>query len=185
MLFELAVAVTEEFLGESEELNWDLCFERARSRQERYYDAKVPDRLEESDRRAALAVGRNLLVALQAIGDVQADSIVIEPRIPGYRWIASGVGDFATSRSIIEVKCSIKRFSTADYRQVLMYWLLAYIEALDRGTSSWDSGVLLNPRLGLAVEFSFSELIPLVAFRRSALSVVESFAAVIDEGPES
>ena len=135
--------------------------------------------------KVALAVGHNLLGALQAIGEIQNDTIVIEPRIPGYRWVASGIGDFATSKSIIEVKCSRKRFATADYRQVLMYWLLGYIEALDKGVDCWDSGFLLNPRLGFAVAFSFDQLIPLVAFRRSALRVVESFAAIVDEGPES
>jgi len=42
---------------------------------------------------------------------------------------------------------------------------------------------VLNPRRGVLVKFTFSELIPLIALQNSTISVVEKFSAIIDEGP--
>lgn len=183
MLFELAVVVAEQLLIDEGDFNWGACLDSACEKQQRYYDADLPNQLEDNDRRVVLIIANNLLVALREIGDKEGAAIVIQPRIPGYRWIASGVGDFATSNTIIEVKCSSKKFTTADYRQIVMYWLLTYISAIEKNDDCWNRGILLNPRLGLQVEFKVDDLISVIAFQRSAIAVVESFAAIIDEGP--
>jgi len=179
MLFEIAIAIAEDLIFEKEVV-WDICFERACLRQQSYYDAQIPTGLQSGDREAALHVARNLERMLMSIS-LDHDNLLIDPRIPGYRWISNGVGDFATESSIIEVKCRGRRFSTADYRQVIMYWLLSYIESLEKDRSCWDKGILINPRLNLVVEFEFSELIPVISSGRSLIEVVELFSAVVDE----
>jgi hypothetical protein len=181
MLFELGIAVGESLLAGEPNVDWDKCLLKASGRQQRYYDAEVPDHLESVDKEIALRVGNNLFEMLRAISVVQGSAITIQPRIPGYRWIASGAGDFSTSESIIEVKCSSKRFATADYRQILIYWLLAYVESLEKDLACWTTGILLNPRLNFSVKLNFSEFIPLVALGKSSIEIVESFAAIFQD----
>jgi hypothetical protein len=181
MLFELGIAVGESLLAGEPTVDWEQCLLKASERQRRYYDAEVPGHLESIDKEIALIVGNNLSAMLSAISVSEGSAIAIQPRIAGYRWIASGAGDFATCESIIEVKCSSKRFSTADYRQLLIYWLLAYIESLEKDLRYWTSGILLNPRLNFAVKLNFSEFLPLVALGKSSVEVVESFAAIFQD----
>ena len=122
-----------------------------------------------------------MLREISASGDSELRT---EPRIPGYRWISSGVGDFATRTSIIEVKCSSKRFSSADYRQVVTYWLLSYVEGLEKDRPCWSTGILLNPRLNLVVEFEIGDLIPVISAGRSLIEIVETFGAVVNESAQ-
>lgn len=35
---------------------------------------------------------------------------------------------------LIEVKCSGRNFGSADYRQILMYWLLSYMASIEKDT---------------------------------------------------
>ena len=181
MLFELAVVVAETFLTGQTSVNWDVCLDKACLNQQRYYDAQVPNELKAIDKEVALATANNLASMLWAISDAQGNPVLMQPRIPGYRWIASGVGDFATNTSIIEVKCSSKRFATADYRQIVIYWLLSYIEGLEKNLPFWTTGILLNPRLNFVVEFDFGDIIPLIAAQRSLIEIVETFGAIIDD----
>lgn len=181
MLFELAVIAAETFLTGETNVNWDACLDKACLNQQRYYDAQVPDELKAIDKDVALAVANNLASMLGSISDAQGKPVLIQPRIPGYRWIASGVGDFATNTSIIEVKCSSRRFGSADYRQIVIYWLLSYIEGLEKNLPFWTTGILLNPRLNFVVEFAFGDLIPLIAAQRSPIEIVETFRAIIDD----
>jgi hypothetical protein len=127
----------------------------------------VPDTLNDADREVAVIVAKNLLYGLRDISNNDDQPVEISPKIPGFRWISTGVGDFATEDTIIEVKCSSKRFSTADYRQISIYWLLKYIESLQCGRQSWKSGILINPRLNFLVEFPFQDLIELIALDKS------------------
>jgi len=181
MLFELGIVVGESLLANEPNVDWDKCLLTASARQQRYYDAEVPDHLELVDKEIAMLVGNNLFEMLKGISVAQGSTITIQPRIPGFRWIASGAGDFATSESIIEVKCSNKRFATADYRQILIYWLLAYVESLEKDLACWKTGILLNPRLNFAVKLNFFEFLPLVALGKSSIEIVESFAAIFQD----
>jgi hypothetical protein len=181
MLFELAIVLGEALLLGETPVNWETCLDKARSRQQRYFDAQEPKELKPADRKVALLVANNLYAMLTTISASQDSVILAQPRIPGYRWIASGAGDFATNNSIIEVKCSGKRFSTADYRQIVIYWLLAYIKGLESNLTTWATGILLNPRLCFAVRFDFGDLIQVIAARRSPVEIVESFGAIFDD----
>lgn len=171
----------ESLLARELSVDWEKCLLKASARQQRYYDAEIPDHLKPVDEEIALHVGNNLVAMLSAISVAEGSAIAVQPRIAGYRWIASGAGDFATNESIIEVKCSSKRFSTADYRQILIYWLLGYIESLEKDRPYWTTGILLNPRLNFSVKLNFFEFIPLVALGRSSIEIVESFAAIFQD----
>lgn len=182
MLFELAIAVAEDRLSNIATTDWDKCLERSAARQQKYFDAKVPNTIDYADREVADLVANNLLYGLNDISSNDSQPIVISPKVPGFRWIATGVGDFATENTIIEVKCSSKRFSTADYRQIVIYWLLKHIESLQCGRESWKNAVLINPRLNLLVGFPFQDLIGLIALEKSYSSIVDTFCSVISEG---
>jgi hypothetical protein len=87
----------------------------------------------------------------------------------------------ATARSTVEVKCSSKRISTADCRQIAIHWLLKYVESLQYERESWKNGLLINPRLNLLVEFSFQDLIELIALEKSYSSIIDTFCSVFSE----
>ena len=91
-------------------------------------------------------------------------------------------GDFALGEDIIEVKCTNKHFSSADYRQVVMYWLLSYAAAVERGGREWVGGILVNPRLNLIVKFKFDDLIEIIGASRSKVELVEIFSSIIVGG---
>jgi hypothetical protein len=184
MLFELSIVVAEEQLSNSATTDWDKCLERSAVRQRKYFDAKVPDILDDADREVADIVAKNLLYGLKDISNNDSQPIIISPKVPGFRWISSGEGDFATEKTIIEVKCSSKRFSTADYRQIVIYWLLKHIESLQCDRESWKNGVLINPRLNLLVTFPFKDLIELIALETSYSSIVDTFCSIVSEGTQ-
>lgn len=181
MLFELAIAVAERMLVAPGTIDWEQCLHKAGARQRRYFDADVPASLEASDMAVAGRVAQNLIAGLDEISGKDRQPVASAPQIPGFRWIGSGTGDFATDRTIIEVKCSSKPFSTADYRQLVIYWLLKQIHAVENGLSYWEVGVLINPRTGRLVEIPFMDLIDLIAPSHSAGSIVDAFRSIISE----
>jgi hypothetical protein len=184
MLFELALVVAEQ-QAERARLNWKDCLTLACARQREFYDAELPNDVGPVEKEISCIVADNLAATLSAISFRQKLSVVARPRIPGYQWISNGVGDFATASSIIEIKCTNKRFSTADYRQVLIYWLLSYIDSLERDTSAWSKGLLINPRSNFNVEFDFADLLTAIAPRRSPVDIAETFRAIVDRPAES
>jgi hypothetical protein len=92
-----------------------------------------------------------------------------------------GVGDFSVGTNLIEVKCTNKRFLSADYRQMLMYWLLSYCSAIERNTVEWSHGILINPRLNLLFRFSFDDVIEIVAAGKSKPELAELFSAILGD----
>jgi hypothetical protein len=80
---------------------------------------------------------------------------------------------------LIEVKCTNKHFSSSDYRQIVIYWLLSYFSAIERDDEEWSHGVLINPRMNLSVRFSFDELIRIIAADRSKVDILELFSSMI------
>lgn len=70
MLFELAFAVGEQQISESEdEVDWDKALGSAIRRQRRHFDAKLPESLTETDRAIASHVGENLAWMLEDVAD--------------------------------------------------------------------------------------------------------------------
>lgn len=180
MLFEVAVAAAEQLIDQSEPVDWELCLKVAVSRQRQHYDAVVPYGLSEADKDVSLKVAKNLFAMLKEFQSQAPNTeLVRSPRIPGYQWIASGVGDFSVGQTLIEVKCVNKHFSSSDYRQMLMYWLLTYCGALEGNQPEWLSGVLVNPRLNLFVKFPFDDIIAIASGGRSKVELVEQLSAIL------
>jgi hypothetical protein len=181
MLFELAVAVAEQLLAGASSPDWNVGMTLALMRQRRHFDAVEPAGLMASDRDVAWRVARNLVAMLRIAEKDNERALVVAPTIPGYQWIATGNGDFAAGRCLIEVKCTSRRFVSADYRQMLMYWLLSYAAALEERASEWTHANLINPRLGLTFTISFDELVRLVAAGRSKVELLGQFAALVGD----
>jgi len=148
-------------------------------RQKEHFDAKIPQSLSEIDKEVSLWVAHNLFAMLEEFQNPVASELIRAPRIPGYQWIASGVGDFSIGATLIEVKCTNRHFSSSDYRQILMYWLLSYCAAIESGKQQWSMGILANPRLNIFVKFSFDELINIAGGGKSKVELVELFSAIL------
>jgi hypothetical protein len=157
MLFEIAFARGEQLLKGQTEVNWEDCLKVAAQRQKRHFDAKIPEVLSRADKEIAELVGKNLVSMLEHVqknnfGEILAQS----PEIPRYQWIASGQEDFSIGRKLIEIKCTARNFGSADYRQILMYWLLSSSGSIESNMPEWTTGILLNPRRNQIVEISFN-----------------------------
>jgi hypothetical protein len=180
MLFEVAVATAEQLLI-SDTVDWETCLDIAVERQKKHFDAKLPSGLSTIDKNVSLQVARNLVSILRYLqAQSNGEELICSPMIPRYQWIASSIGDFALGSSLIEVKCTSKPFLSADYRQIIMYWLLSYSAALEGQSQEWSDGILVNPRLNLIVRFTFSELIDVIAAGRSKVELLEAFSAMVE-----
>lgn len=181
MLFEVAVAVAEQLLLGSEP-DWSAALRSGVARQRRHFDARLPEELQDVDKAVALQVAQNLSTMMRIIAaDDPNSALVHSPEIPGYQWIASSTGDFAIGNRLIEVKCTNRHFSSADYRQILIYWMLSYLAALERGTGEWTHAVLVNPRSALMVAFPINDLVAVLGGGRSKVELLELFVTVVDE----
>ncbi|MFM4940389.1 hypothetical protein [Aeromonas enteropelogenes] len=181
MLFEVAYARAEQILGGSPE-KWDECINTALNRQSRFFDAELPEKLSIIDLSIAKTTAENLVKSIKFFHDQQHNTKIIHsPLIPGYQWIAQGNGDFSIDDKLIEVKCSSKNFSSSDYRQLLMYWLLSYSSSIEGGGKEWSSGILLNPRLNKFIEIKFDELIKITGAGRTKIEILELFSSIIGD----
>ena len=104
---------------------------------------------------------------------------MIGPHIPGLEWIASGKGDFAIGRTLIEVKCTSKRFSSADYRQIAIYWLLSFAAAIEGRGSEWAELMLLNPRSGEQVCIKVDAFLTVISGGRSKIDSFQLFQTLV------
>lgn len=178
MLFEVAFAKAEQTLSDSPD-DMEDCIQRAIKRQSKYFDTSPPSHLTEVELSIVRKTADNLVQSLCLLAD--GDDIISAPQIPGFEWIASGVGDFSVRNTLVEVKCTSKGFSSNDYRQLLIYWLLSYASSIEKDTVEWKRGVLLNPRSNRFVEFEFNELIHLVTGGVSKVEVLELFRSIVSE----
>lgn len=183
MLFEIAYARAEQILAGLAHPNWECCIRLAVERQKRHFDADIPKAILDSDKTAAECVAANLATSLSSLAKNSLAPLQLSPAIPGYHWIASGYGDFAVGGNLIEVKCTGKRFSSSDYRQIIMYWLLSFAASIERVSDEWEFGILLNPRLNWMVKFPFEEILSVVAAGRSKVQVLQLFSAAIGDYP--
>lgn len=180
LLFELAFAVGEQLvLGNNP--TWGECVATATGRQSRFFDAISPSEISENDQRIARRVANNLVTMVKQVATDCNSTYGAAPVIPGFRWIASGTGDFFAGSTLIEVKCIAGNFSAADYRQVVMYWLLSYAAAVETGNDEWRSCVLMNPRTGKLVNIDFDEFIHLTGGGRSKVEILQAFTATLTD----
>ncbi len=181
MLFEVAYARAEQILGDAPE-DWDKCINIALNRQSRYFDADLPEKLSSLDLSIAKKTAVNLVKSIKFLHNQHNNTkIVHSPLIPGYQWVAQGNGDFSIDRTLIEVKCSSKNFSSSDYRQLLIYWLLSYSSSIEGKGEEWSSGILLNPRLNKFIEIDFDELIKMTGAGRTKIEILELFSSIIGD----
>ena len=181
MLFEIAVAVAEQLITGDNPVDWEASLAIAVRKQREHFDAKIPSSLSDTDKDVSLRVARNLAAMLRHLqAESGGENLVHSPTVPGHQWIACGSGDFALGTNLIEVKCTNKNFSSADYRQIIMYWLLSYSAALEGGDQEWSGGILVNPRLNLIVRFTFTELIEIIAAGRSKVELLGVFSAMVE-----
>ena len=180
MLFEIAYAVTEQWVpDQSIAIDWEVALAAAVRRQRGHFDAKLPDNLEAADRQVVVGVARNAVQMLSSLATLE--QVVKSPFIPGLQWISSGVGDFSFGRTLVEMKCTARRFGASDYRQILMYWLLSYAASIEGRGAEWEEGVLMNPRLNLIVVVNFDTLLRTVAAGRTKVEVLELFRWLIGD----
>jgi hypothetical protein len=179
MLFELGYTVGEALLDGEASIDWPSCFAETLRRQREYFDAKLPDQLTAWDQALAETVGRNLANSMTEMSRASGHPVVIRPRIPGLEWIASGYGDFAIGRTLVEVKCSVKRFSSADYRQVAIYWLLSYAASVEGHEAEWEDFVLLNPRSGEKVSMKFNTFLSIISGGRTKVDILLLFQSLV------
>lgn len=178
MLFELAYSVAENLL-QMGEIDWQMCFQSALERQREYFDAKLPAYFEEADKLAAELVGRNLATTLQQMSKTYDLPLVMRPSIPGLEWISSGQGDFSLGKTIIEVKCTAKRFSSSDYRQIAIYWLLSYAAAIEGRDVEWTEFVMFNPRSGALVMLNFDKFLSIISGGRTKVDILQLFQSLV------
>ncbi len=180
MLFEIAYVRAEQILNNIEVANWENCLTLAVDRQRRHFDAQLPEILSNTDKEIAELVAINLVEMLSKLSSQYPNEmLVLCPEIPGYLWISSGVGDFAIGENLIEVKCTGRNFGSADYRQILMYWLLSYAHSVEHGTSEWKHATLINPRRNKSVTLTFDELIPVISAGKSKVEILELFTSMV------
>jgi hypothetical protein len=179
MLFELGYTVGERLIDGEANINWPICFAETLRRQRAYFDAKLPEKLTELDQSLAETVGINLSNLMNEMKLATGRSIVIRPRIPGLEWIASGHGDFALGSTLVEVKCTAKRFSSADYRQVAIYWLLSYAASIEGQGVEWKDFVLLNPRSGQKVSMEFDAFLSITSSGRTKVDILQLFQSIV------
>lgn len=178
MLFELGFAVGEQLvLGQ--EIDWQACFTVATRRQRQYFDAKLPEKVTGQALELAEIVGRNLASMLSDLSELDGNPISASPHIPGFEWISSGQGDFAIGTTLIEVKCTSRNFSSSDYRQIIIYWLLSFAASLERGGVEWTEGILLNPRSGSLVAIKFEEILKLIGAGSTKVEALQQFIMMV------
>jgi hypothetical protein len=179
MLFELGCVVGEWLLERSDDIDWPSCFAEANRRQRLYFDSKTTGQLNAGDRILAEVAGTNLANALKGMSAESGKSIKIRPQIAGLEWISSGYGDFALGTKLIEVKCTTRRFSSPDYRQVAIYWLLSYAASIEGRGEEWRDLVLFNPRSGETVSMAFDTFLSITSGGRTKVDLLQLFKTLV------
>ena len=179
MLFELGYTVGELLLQGVPAIDWAACFQETLQRQRVYFDAQLPEKLEAQDQTVAEIVGSNLARVLSDMSKERRERLIIRPRITGLEWIASGCGDFSFGRTLIEVKCTAKRFSAGDYRQIAIYWMLSYAAAIESRDEEWQDFILLNPRRGQMVAMKFDAFLNVLSSGRTKVDILKLFQSMV------
>ena len=178
-LFELGYTVGEQLLQGATAIDWADCFQETLRRQRVYFDAQLPEKLEPQDQTVAEIVGSNLAGVLTDMSKTRAQLLAIRPQISGLEWIASGFGDFSLGQTLVEVKCTAKRFSAADYRQVAIYWMLSYAASVESRGDEWQDFILLNPRSGQMVTMKFDAFLSVLSSGRTKVDVLQLFQSLV------
>lgn len=185
MLFELSSVRAESILSNGVADDWEVCLENAARRQKRHFDAKIPDKLETIDIEIANIAATNMVAMLRQLQTQSPEAIIeISPRIPGMGWIGSGKGDFAIGNSLVEVKHTEAGFRAADFRQVLMYWLLKFADSVQSEADVWQDILLLNPRRNRLVRLKSAYLIDAASDLANPVELIELLRSAVIQRPD-
>ena len=185
MLFELAMVRAENILDGETDPNWDSCLTVATARQRRHYDSQFPVRLEHCDLDVVSRAAANLVAMLRSAQALHPDlQLARSPVIPGLGWVASGFGDFSLGSILIEVKHTDRNSLSADFRQILMYWLLRYAAFLEGREGVWSDCLLLNPRRNAALLVSFDGLMRAASANLGRVELFEILRSAVGENWE-
>lgn len=180
MLFETSVVIAESMLFSGADYEWSRVLQVAQTRQSKFFDARPVSKLSDPEKAVVEKVACNLARMLGEIRERSSQELVREARIPGCGWVSPGSVDFAVGDTLIEVKCSASRFQSPDLRQVLIYWLLSYVYALEHEGTFWRRGVLLNPRINLVLKFDLEELAAIASGGRSNLELAQALCVAVE-----
>ncbi|WP_424927901.1 hypothetical protein [Amaricoccus tamworthensis] len=180
MLFELAVARAELLLDGQTDPAWPQCISIAIERQRRHYAAREPDVIEEIDQKIANHAANNLVEMLLRISEGKLNQVEKNPPIPGMGWIASGAGDFSVGSVLVEVKHTDRNFVAGDFRQVLVYWLLKYANAIERNATVWTDCLLLNPRRNVGLALNFDKLLQSASSNANRVELCELLRSIVE-----
>lgn len=182
MLFELSAVLAEKILLGNDATDWDDVLQIAVERQRQHFDAKIPDKLVQHDKDLSYHAASNLVAMLRSVQEQHPDSeLLISPAIPGLGWVSSGFGDFSLGKILIEVKHTDRNFMARDFRQVLMYWLLKYSAAIERGEDVWTECLFLNPRRNSGLLFNFDEILRSASSSSNRVELLELLRSVVGE----
>jgi hypothetical protein len=182
MLFELSAALAEQILQGNDAPDWGDVLQVAVERQRQHFDAKIPDELVQHDKDLSSHAANNLVAMLQSIQEQHPDAeLLISPSIPGLGWIASGFGDFSLGKILIEVKHTDRNFMARDFRQVLMYWLLKYSAAIERGEDVWTECLFLNPRRNSGLLFNFDKILHSASASSNRVELLELLRSIVGD----
>ena len=96
-------------------------------------------------------------------------------------WIASGTADFCLGNILIEVKHTDRNFVSADFRQVLMYWILKYASSIEVGDDVWLDCLLLNPRRNSALLLNFNKLLVSASASSNRVELYELLRSIVGQ----
>jgi hypothetical protein len=100
-----------------------------------------------------------------------SESVTFSPEVQGNGILASCFADLSVGMTLYEVKTVSRHFQSRDLRQLLVY--LALESAT--GSSRWQYGGLLNPRLGVFCSFSVDWLVRRLSGGRPSKLVFSDF----------
>lgn len=182
MLFEIAYAYGEQLFLGNETIDLGACVQTALKRQARHYDVRPVAELQPVDISIIEGVGENLAAMFGYIRDEEnGGTIDLCPEIPGFQWIQSSEADAQVNDKLIEVKCTSRHFGSADYRQVLIYWILRYAVSIETQDHEWKSVYLINPRLNKLVHLNFDKAIEIFSGGKSKIEVLELFRKMVGD----
>lgn len=182
MLFEISMCYAVDILDSGNNANFNKSVERAISKQRKYYDAQIPNNITDNDIKIIKLSASNLLKMIKYIKKENENcDLKSNPIIPGFGWINNAKGDFYNENILVEVKHTNSNFRAKDYRQVLMYYLLKYSNAIKKNENIWKECILINPRKNLYLSINFSELIYLLS-GSDELEAYNLFRVIIEQG---
>ncbi len=182
LLFEVACVRADRLVERNEAADdASSCLAEAWRQQSRFYDARRVEAISDQDWSTACLVANSLYQALRITERFVGKSIVVRPPVPGCQWIGSSWGDYAVGDCLVEVKCVSGNFSGADYRQVLIYWMLSLVAEIEGRGSAWKEVVLINPRRGLMVDLDLPDLLSIVGRGATHVEMMQRFLSVVGE----